>query len=61
MPNRIELCFCMKKGRKLQIICTQGYLLEVLVQNVYNILDCIKEDVSMTGLQDSPDHIGRRI
>jgi len=51
----------MKKGRKLQTICTQGYLLEVLVQNVYNILDCIKEDVSMTGLQDSPDHIGRRI
>ena len=36
---------------------TAGYLLEVLVQNVYNILDCIKADVSMTGLQESLDHI----
>jgi len=51
----------MKSDRILHTMTAAGYLLEVLVQNVYNILDCIKEDVSMTGLQDSPDHIGRRI
>ena len=33
----------MKSDRILHTMTAAGYLLEVLVQNVYNILDCIKE------------------